>query len=389
VGESSGQRFQTDARGRACQNWLNIHGGSNWRPASSSSVFDNDAEDNLVALVSESLVEQKVAAKKPLSAFDKSIKSSFSAGVYDGLKIMNEYKAVTEQRPDKNAKHTGSKDMQKPRTETSHLLKAVFDSSCGSELDLTPLKSPAKRAQSSLRKDTTDTVKRLKYNPDTHVGQVMDGPTKSLKPDAVAKNPQLKKSLFDFGRFEREEKSPSQSVCKPPKLTKNSSVETSSGKGTGTGNKSKPKESAAKQSSSNELRQSKENVKPQGQENVIGSGVFDSEPEASQDGARNYKQAAKKPNRSQRQRQEVKRRQSRTISKMAEYSQAHVLSEDESLPSSPKRRRKDPPLRSKTSVKRSGAVDKNQQRMDGFLTRSKRGKVDVNKLLRPVNLWLG
>ena len=65
---------------------------------------------------------------------------------------------------------------------------------------------------------------------------------------------------------------------------------------------------------------------------------------------------------------------------MAEYSQTQADESSEEEES--KSRQKMKKARSKVGSKKAQAVDKSQRRMDGFLTRPTRGKVDVNELLR-------
>ena len=418
VGESSGEKFIIDAKGRACQNWLNIHGGRSWRPVTGRSVFDDTGEPDEPDLsLLESVRMKNCKAGTSLTKFDKLLTSSAGlAQIKDGLKIMKECTGQTS-RETRQDSRKNSPSKYPAKTETQSLLKAVFDSSCGSEVEMTPLKGShglGKRAHSSPRNSTTESAKRLKCLPDDGrqvdsienievelplADRLLDGsdePTPSQEAKAATKVPvpKSKKSLFDFGRFTSisEEKSAVQSEVGTgmstsekylAKSAKNISSKSSSEKE----KKARPAKSGAKAAPAKDRSSKlpKENVEPPcpppaDLQNLVGSQVFGYESDDSIDSKNTSKRKAKTASRVRRQQQEVKRRQSRTIAKMAEYSQTQADESSEEEES--KSRQKMKKARSKVGSKKAQAVDKSQRRMDGFLTRPTRGKVDVNELLR-------
>jgi hypothetical protein len=344
-----------------------------------------------------------------LKLFDASLTASkLTADVQNGLIIMAEYKSG--KRPVQGLPKSNVSELPS-HSGTRNLLKAVFDSSCDSELDTTPFKQShglAKRALGSPQNPARGT-KRLKF-PSEEAGstgssnsssdsmktadmelplvdRLLAGTPSQPEPKAAAPSVKLKKTLFDFSRFDAEEPSnserPSDSRIQEKFVTNIFSRSDSE--------KERRRRAAGGASKVKSSKLPKENLEPVPPpvniQNLVGSRVFDYESDENVGDSKSTIKEKGKPSgsRAKQHHQEVKRRRSRTIAKMLACRQEVYTSEEEREESSNKvKERKAKNGAGRAKKQPALMVGKSQQRIDGFLARPvrKRGAVDVDELLK-------
>jgi hypothetical protein len=404
--ESGRQKYASDARGRAAQNWLSEHGGGRRQTEKgASSVFDDSDEENGRPAPALAGSGTQKSARKSNMSFDELILSSRKADVQEGLRAMAVIKASA--RPDQCSQKSSQSKM-----ETASRLKATFDSSCGSELDMTPFKdtgtfSAGKRALCPPLKPGPSS-KRLKF-PETEeavgnterveselslIDRLLDKSTSHPEPPkAAVKSDKSKKTMFNFaGRFDLEEAEAqnipgSARLMTQEKSTSNIFIRSVSEKD----KKARPAKSGASLASprARSSKLPKENLEPVPPavdiQNLVGSKVFDYESDETGSG-KAVKTKTKMTHRTRPLQKEAKRRQSRTLAKMKERSQDLVYtSEEEEKEDGGSQKKQTTSKASKTGEavrKKAAVLDKSQRRMDGFLTRSSRNRaIDISQLL--------
>jgi len=381
-----------------------MHGGGCVHKGAASSVFDDseEGEDECEVLASANSEIQKPAPKNVMS-FDLALKQ---LDVQKGLKEMAKLKGA------KSAAQGGRKlSPVKTKTEIKNEnLKKVFDSSCDSEQDLTPMKkwegAGAKRGFSSAQSPQS-VEKRLKGPmkvespslPDSRedadeesdlINRLLDGTAKDVETVAAKTgNAQSKKKLIDFAvRFGDEQLKKSEKLSFGTLFAgADSEQKTKSGPAAKCGAKPQSTKSKPSPLPSREKKGKQPIPPPVDIQSLVGSKVFELESmEEKGSWAKEIIQKAKqKARRNVVGQKETQRRQARTIAKMVKCSQ-DVCTSDTEEPNSQRQKGggKTTAKGSKVSVRNPPKVDKSQQQIDSFLTsRPSRNKVvDLDELLK-------